>query len=367
MKTPSRPSVAVIGGGLFGATAAAVLGREFSVTLIERRRGLLEEASGSNQLRHHLGFHYPRSPRTMREVAAADRSFREFYAPALVPAAGFYAVARNDSKTSPEQFLKRIRDHGLSWRRAFPAREFLARAPVSLCVRTQEPICDLGRLRDCAQRRLQSVPGLKTRFHCEVRGAADAPRNGTILELKDAGRPAGRERFDFVVNATYSGVNEFRRLLGLPEIRLEYQFKELLVLDLGNRPRHGVTVIDGPFASLLPFGRTGLFTLGDALLSAHRVRGRASVREILEWSESRATRWPEIRVHAGAYFPAVLKARRVASLRIVFPLDPATAARDDRTTELTDLGNGRFSILAGKMITCVSTAQELRTRLKNRL
>ena len=364
MKTNSRPSVAVIGGGLFGATAAAVLGKDFSVTLIERRRGLLMEASGSNQLRHHLGFHYPRSPRTIREVAAADFSFRNFYAPAIVPTAGFYAVAREHSKTSPEHFLKRIRAHGLRFRQEFPETEMLERKTVSLCIRTREPVYDLECLKDLVQSRLRAVPGLRVRLNCEVRGALDAPGGGTVLELKSPGGRARREGFNFVVGAVYSGINQFRGLLGLPEIPLRYQFKELLVLDLGKRRRVGVTVIDGPFASLLPFGRTGLFTLGDALLSAHRDRRSASARELADWSKARATRWPEIREHAGLYFPAVRSARRVGSLRIVFPLDPATSERDDRTTELTDLGKGRFSILAGKMITAVSTARELKARLK---
>ncbi len=359
--------MAVVGGGLFGATAAAVLARDFSVTLIERRRGLLLEASGSNQLRHHLGFHYPRSPRTIREVAAADDSFREFYSPALVPTSGYYAVARKGSKTSPEQFRKRIQAHGLGFRPAFPKPALLNRAAVSLCVRTEEPVYDLERLRACVQKRLRAVPGLKVLFNCEVRGAADAPGGGTFLELKESKARLRREKFDFVVGAVYSGVNEFRRLLGLSGIPLRYQFKELLLLDLGVSERVGVTVVDGPFASLLPFGRTGLFTLGDALLSAHRDCRRAAPAELADWSKARATRWPEIRAHAGAYFPAVLKARRVGSLRIVFPLDPTSTARDDRTTELTDLGKGRFSILAGKMITCVSTARELRDRLKSRL
>ena len=56
--------VAVIGSGIFGCTAALELSEDFDVTIFDRAGGILEGASTINHLRHHLGFHYPRSKET---------------------------------------------------------------------------------------------------------------------------------------------------------------------------------------------------------------------------------------------------------------------------------------------------------------
>ena len=64
---PARPRVAIIGGGIFGATCALILGERFSVTLFERHSDLLMEATRANQYRHHAGYHYPRSLETIKE------------------------------------------------------------------------------------------------------------------------------------------------------------------------------------------------------------------------------------------------------------------------------------------------------------
>ena len=83
--------VAVVGGGLFGATAAIYLARDgHDVHLYERSGGLLSAASSINQLRLHSGYHYPRSPETIRECQDGLASFRAEYGPAVIDAGEQY-------------------------------------------------------------------------------------------------------------------------------------------------------------------------------------------------------------------------------------------------------------------------------------
>lgn len=101
-----RPRVAVIGGGIFGAAAGIALGDRFEVTLFERRGSLLGEATYANQYRHHHGYHYPRSADTVEQCLVARKDFEDVFGEAIVrdfPA--YYAVAREGSRTTPEDFL----------------------------------------------------------------------------------------------------------------------------------------------------------------------------------------------------------------------------------------------------------------------
>ena len=53
--------VAVIGGGIFGITAAFTLSQNNEVDLFEKNDDLITQASYVNQYRLHRGSHYPRS------------------------------------------------------------------------------------------------------------------------------------------------------------------------------------------------------------------------------------------------------------------------------------------------------------------
>ena len=106
-----KPRVAVIGGGIFGATCAAELGDFCDVTLIERHDELLSEASTLNQWRYHHGFHYPRSIEMIHEIKECRHEFEAVYGEAIIsgfasttllpvrrgssPASGFCIPARS--------------------------------------------------------------------------------------------------------------------------------------------------------------------------------------------------------------------------------------------------------------------------------
>ena len=94
-RPPSRkPTVAVIGGGIFGATCAAELGEFCDVTLIERHDELLGEASTLNQWRYHHGFHYPRSIEMIREIQECRHEFEAVYGDAIVGDVASYTLRR---------------------------------------------------------------------------------------------------------------------------------------------------------------------------------------------------------------------------------------------------------------------------------
>ena len=121
---PSRPQVVqfdsiILGGGVYGARLALALRADGeSVLLLEREPVLLGRASLVNQARVHNGYHYPRSILTsVRSRQNYDR-FRADYADCAYDRFDhYYAIARNDSKTTAAQFLQFCKRVGAPRRR----------------------------------------------------------------------------------------------------------------------------------------------------------------------------------------------------------------------------------------------------------
>jgi len=67
--------IGIIGAGIFGCSAAIELAKDFEITLFDRANNIFTGASTINHLRHHYGFHYPRSKETVSEINIARATF----------------------------------------------------------------------------------------------------------------------------------------------------------------------------------------------------------------------------------------------------------------------------------------------------
>ena len=60
--------IAIIGSGFFGLTLGLFLSKKHEVHIFEKEKKILNGASSANQFRFHLGYHYPRSQKTVTEI-----------------------------------------------------------------------------------------------------------------------------------------------------------------------------------------------------------------------------------------------------------------------------------------------------------
>ena len=96
--------VIVVGGGLFGLAAALRLAARYETLVLEEQTDVLLGASYINQNLLHSGFHYPRSLDTALESIDAYESFEARFSAALRPHENYYAVAREGSETSADEY-----------------------------------------------------------------------------------------------------------------------------------------------------------------------------------------------------------------------------------------------------------------------
>ena len=74
----------------------------------------------------------------------------------------------------------------------------------------------------------------------------------------------------YVLNTTYASVNQIHALLGFPSLPIKYELCELIICKVGPKLKDvGITVMDGPFFSIMPFGKTGYHSLTSVTFTPH--------------------------------------------------------------------------------------------------
>ncbi len=341
--------VAVIGGGIFGATAAVYAARAgHEVHLYEKGSDLLQAASGINQYRLHRGYHYPRSPETALSAIKAEKTFREEYADAVIDGGRhLYAIAREGSLVSGRQFLDFCDAQGLAYKKV-EVPDLADPARVELIIEGVEARFDPEVLRTLAKKKLAE--------------------SGVTVHLNTAAEPSLADSFEKIVVAAYANTNE---VLGLfTDVQREYQYEvcEKPVVSLpASFGATDLVILDGPFMCVDPLGTSGLYLLGNVVHAIHasNVGQRPEIPEHLRALLNHGviknpphTRFGEF-IEAGVPFIPLLKeARHEGSLFTIRTVLPRMEKTDARPTLVTPVGEKCVHIFSGKIGNCVEAARE---------
>ena len=112
--------IAVIGGGIFGCTAAWMLGEDgHNVDLFEKNNDIITQASYINQYRLHKGYHYPRSKDTALSSIVGESSFLQKYGDSIIngKVEHYYCIAKKDSLVTPNEYLNFLKDVNLNYKK----------------------------------------------------------------------------------------------------------------------------------------------------------------------------------------------------------------------------------------------------------
>ena len=345
--------VAVVGGGIFGVTTAVRLARAgFKVDLFEKEKDILMAASGINQFRLHRGYHYPRSPETIRDCMRAEASFIKEYGQAVISGdQHHYCIAREGSLIHHNDFIKVCADFGLGYAEARPA--IVNHDKVGISIKGQESRIDPDKLRQLCWRKLK-LSKVNVKLKTTV----------TAVDLK---------KYDFRVIATYAKLNDL-----LPQTKQRnYQFElcEKPVVKLPREfNRQCLVVMDGPFMCLDPMGRTGNFVLGNVSHAIHQTNigkkpefdkkfGPLLNRGIIR--NPPVTNFKKFIESGAEFIPALVKAKHVGSMFTFRTVLPNKEKTDERPTVVTKIDPKTVTIFSGKIGNCVEAAEEVLAIAKN--
>lgn len=305
----------IVGGGFYGCCLALFL-RTISarVLVVEAGDALMNRASRVNQARIHTGFHYPRSALTAVKSMVLHQRFKTDFPDAVVDDFQMlYAVARHRSKVSARRFFRMFRDIGAPILPAPPSQAALFDTrTVEDVFACSEASFDFSVLRRELGERL-AREGVEVRLSTEV--IALAERDGqTIAALSDGTEITARYAF----NITYAQINATLDLAGLPRAMLKHEMAEIaLVEPPGELSGFGVTVMDGPFFSCMPYPSERLYSLTHVRYTPHESWTDATCADTPY--RHFATLHPETRfrhmiLDGSRFLPCLIDARYVKSI-----------------------------------------------------
>ena len=272
----------ILGAGLYGLYAALYCARNGQrVTVLEIDREPFGRATYVNQARVHMGYHYPRSLSTALKSAGYFRRFVEDYGFCILSDfQQVYATSKNFSWTDAVEFSKFCKDAGIPCE-PLPVGRYFKEGVCDGAFLTQEYTYDARILRDFFLEELKGYPGVEILCGRQVQRIVRLEGKYEVTALRREEEAAGEgtgkeERYEapFVLNATYASVNQVLQCVeGVPaqEFGIKYELCEIILCQAGDALRQvGLTVMDGPFFSIMPFGKTGLHSLTSVTFTPHK-------------------------------------------------------------------------------------------------
>lgn len=264
----------IIGAGLYGLYAALFCAkRGQTVTVLEIEKAPFTRATYINQARVHMGYHYPRSLSTAMKSAGYFKRFVEDYDFCILfDFDQVYATSQHFSWTDAKEFRKFCKDADIPCT-DLPVNSYFNEGTCDGAFLTKEYTYDAFILRDYFLEELARYSNVTIRYEREIKAIEKGTDRYTISALYEG----TTETYEapFVLNATYASVNQILgKITGLEEqpeeFGLKYELCEIILCKPGrNLQNVGITVMDGPFFSIMPFGKTGYHSLTSVTFTPH--------------------------------------------------------------------------------------------------
>ncbi len=264
--------IVIVGGGFFGMYLAEYFARNgCAVRLVEKEHEFMSRASYANQARVHNGYHYPRSILTaLRSRLLFTRFISEFKDCLYSEFENYYLIGKPLSKVSARQFLKFCERIGAPCELA-PHRIKILTNPtlVEACFSVVEYAFDAIKLSGLMIARL-SACGLESNLNTSVESVRQKD-SGLLVELLH-GVSKDRETVyaDHVFNCTYSRLNYIPANSGIDLIPLRHEMTEMCLVQVPDQLKTmGITVMCGPFFSVMPFPPAGMHSFSHVRYTPH--------------------------------------------------------------------------------------------------
>lgn len=257
----------IIGAGLYGLYAALFCcTKGQKVIVLECEDAAFKRATFINQARVHQGYHYPRSISTALKSAGYFERFNRDYAFCINKEfEQIYATSTEYSWSNGKQFKDFCRAANIPCEELNPNNFFKS----NMCdgaFRTREYTYDAMILREYLLEELKKyTSNVEIQYSVKITGI-DKDADRYIINTEGGAKYSS----GYILNASYAGTNQILDMLGFEKFKIKYELCEIILCDVNDKLKGlGITVMDGPFFSIMPFGKTGYHSLTSVTFTPH--------------------------------------------------------------------------------------------------
>jgi hypothetical protein len=367
-KSSDIKKIAIIGAGIFGCSIAlATANAGYEVVLLERLPDIILGTSKNNTNRVHQGFHYPRDMKTATECKDHYKRFElEFGGALLDDYPNIYCIAKEKSLTSKEEFIKFCELLDLSYSMLDLNNLDVKIEGCSVGISCQETILDSDIIRSILRAKILSNKQITLSCNTEV---TTIKKKSFQYELCLQSNSHTQQSFDAVINCSYGNINTLTDQLGYDVIDSQYEYTAVPIISV-DLPPTSITVMDGPFMTFFPYGKTKKFLLYHVDHSVIQTEITRTLNpEWLDPHTSPLARIDKIKhfetmVKACSKFmPALANAKLCGFLEAPRMVLPQHEKDDARPSFINDYGEGYFTVFSGKIDRSLSMADSMCLKL----
>ncbi len=256
----------IIGAGLYGLYSALFCGKKSEkVLVLECDSAPFRRATYINQARVHQGYHYPRSISTAMKSAGYFERFNKDYDFCINRKFDkIYATSSQYSWSDGKQFKNFCRAANIPCEELHPER-FFKNNMCDGAFLTREYTYDAMILKDYFLEKLKLLNNVEIKYGITISEIVKLPDVYAVYANE------GKEyRANFLLNATYAGTNQIIDMAGYEKFKIKYELCEIILCNVNEKlNQYGFTIMDGPFFSIMPFGKTGLHSLTSVTFTPH--------------------------------------------------------------------------------------------------
>lgn len=259
----------IIGAGIYGLYSALYsVKKGEKVIVLEYDDDAFKRASYINQARVHNGYHYPRSLSTAKRSSQYFERFNKQFDFAINNEfKKVYAISSNYSWTSSKQFEKFCNSAEIKCNK-MSSSNYFKKGMCDGVFDTRGYAFDAQKIKEYLLSELAKFSDASVLFNARIEDIILDNKNGYYkLELKNNNEVLYTE---FLLNATYASINQILNRMNFEMFEIKYEICEMIICKVNDELENvGVTVMDGPFFSVMPFGKTGLHSLTSVTFTPH--------------------------------------------------------------------------------------------------
>lgn len=263
---PKKFDCIILGAGIYGLYAALFLAkRNINVAIIEIDEDCFGRASYINQARIHNGYHYPRSLETALNSAKYFKQFSEEFSFAVNNKfKQIYAISKENSLVTKQEFELFCKEVQIPLLEVNPKKYFNSKT-VAGVYETEEYAFDGLKIKEYFLEEISKCKNITFYFN-HFLNKVEKDENYYHLFFDDKILSSKK-----ILNATYASSNQIIKKFCQEKFKIKYEICEMILCETNDKIKDiGITVMDGAFFSIMPFGLTNLHSLASVTFTPHK-------------------------------------------------------------------------------------------------